>query len=385
MSADIETIVIGAGVVGLAIARELALAGRQVLVLERHGLIGSETSSRNSEVIHAGIYYPPGSVRAALCVRGKALLYRFAEENGFAAKRCGKILVAVTEEERTKLSAIMENALRNGVDDLRPLSREDVHALEPEIACVAGCLSPSTGVVDSHSFMQALEGHLTHAGGDVALNTAVVGFGRSPGGDFVVQTNSGDETFSITCRELVIVAGLGAPHLGAKVHDALGAREGYAPPRLYPAKGHYFSLTGRSPFRHLVYPMPVKGGLGVHLTLDAGGRAKFGPDVEWKDEIDYRFEDENGKRKARFEQEIRRYWPGLPENALAPDYTGIRPKIYAASEPAADFEIHGLAQHGIDRLVALYGIESPGLTSSMALAEYVAAMFTGSGYPAACS
>lgn len=376
MSTDFEIVVVGAGVVGLAIGRQLARQGRNVVVLERHGLIGSETSSRNSEVIHAGIYYPPGSARASLCVRGKKLLYDFAEENGVGFRKCGKILVAVSQDELPKLAAIARNAEQNGVDDLTPLSRDEIRALEPELDCVAGYFSPSTGVIDSHGLMLALEGHLTHAGGMVSLNTAVSRFERGPAGTFIVHTEGEDGQFAISCEKLVIAAGLGASALGAAFHHALGSSPGYSAPRLYPAKGHYFSLAGRSPFRHLVYPMPVKGGLGVHLTLDIAGRAKFGPDVEWKDGIDYRFEDEGGARKARFEAEIRRYWPGLPEQALTADYTGIRPKIYGANDPAADFELHGPRQHGIAGMVALYGIESPGLTSSLAIAEAASKLLT---------
>lgn len=367
MSADVETIVVGGGVVGLAIARALTLAGHEVMLIERHNRVGTETSSRNSEVIHAGLYYPPGSLRARLCVAGKEMLYGFCAENGVTHRRCGKLLVATQAEEMAKLEAIAATAERNGVLDLQRLTADDVRALEPEVACVAAYLSPSTGVIDSHGYMQALEGHITARGGSVVLNTSVTGIAAGDG-LFALETLSGAERGALTARNLVLAAGLGATALGRMLTWSAG----YAVPETYPARGHYFALAGRAPFRHLVYPMPVGAWLGVHLTLDTGGRARFGPDIEWRDSVDYAFDEQGGERRRRFEAEIRRYWPGLPAGALHPDSVGVRPKIYREGEPVADFAIHGPRQHGIERLVALYGIESPGLTSSLAMAEHVA-------------
>jgi len=372
VTADAETIVIGAGVIGLAIGRALALAGHEVLVLERNARIGMETSARNSEVIHAGLYYPPGSLRAKLCVSGKALLYRFCAESGVAFLNCGKLLVATDESETLKLDAIAANAKANGVTDLRKLSGAEARSLEPELACVAAYLSPSTGVIDTAGLMSALEGHLTTLGGEVVLNAAVTDLAAptGEGGDFVVEIVSGGESSTLTARNVVIAAGFGATALGR----TLAYPNDYRVPATYPAKGHYFALAGRAPFRHLVYPMPTGAWLGVHLTFDVAHRARFGPDIAWVDAVSYDFEDADGARRARFERAIRRYWPGLPDGALAPDSVGVRPKIYREGEPVADFAIDGPAAHGIPRLVALYGIESPGLTSSLAIGEHVAAL-----------
>jgi L-2-hydroxyglutarate oxidase LhgO len=375
VSADVETVVVGAGVVGLAIARALALSGQEVMVLERHSRVGTETSARSSEVIHAGLYYAPGSLRAKLCVAGNELLYRFCAENGVAHRRCGKLLVATQDDEIGKLEAIAANAAQNGVDDLQRLTADDVRALEPEVACVTAYLSPSTGVIDSHGLMQALEGHITTFGGGIVLNTSVTGM-TAAFDAFKIETLSGAERGAFTARNLVLTAGLGATVLGRM----LRYRTGYAVPETYPARGHYFALAGRAPFRHLVYPMPIGAWLGVHLTLDVSGRARFGPDIEWRDNVDYAFDDDNGQRLARFESEIRRYWPALPSGALHPDSVGVRPKIYRDGEPIADFAIHGPEQHGLPRLVALYGMESPGLTSSLAVGDYVAALLAEAGH-----
>jgi len=369
LGADVETAVVGAGVIGLAIGRALALAGQSVLVLERHDRIGTETSSRNSEVIHAGIYYAPGSLRASLCVAGKEMLYRFCAEKGVAHQRCGKLLVATQEAELPQLESIAAIAAKNGVDDLQRLSAVDVHALEPEVSCVAAYLSPSTGIIDSNGLMQAIEGHMTSHGGAVVLNATVTGI-SADGEGFAIKTLSGGERSTLTARNLVLAGGLSATTLGRM----LTYRTGYVVPETYPACGHYFALTGRAPFRHLVYPMPTGAWLGVHLTLDVAGRARFGPDIEWRDCVGYVFDDEGGKRLRRFESEIRRYWPGLPAGALHPDSVGVRPKIYREGEPVADFAIHGPARHGLPGLVALYGMESPGLTSSLAIGDYVAAL-----------
>lgn len=370
MTADVETVVVGAGAVGLAIADALARRGREVVVLERHGRIGAEVSSRNSEVVHAGIYYSEDSLRAWLCVAGKELLYRFCEETGVVARRLGKLLVATDEAEVPRLEALAALAKRNGVGDLVWLTAREARALEPSLHCAAAVLSPSTGVVDSHGLLAALEGRLAAYGGQVICNTAVSRIRTAASGGFVVEGESAGTAATLSCRDLVVAAGLGGAGLTAPLH-ATGA---YAPPRTYPAKGHYFALSGACPFGRLVYPMPNGAWLGVHLTLDVAGRAKFGPDIEWTDAIDYAFEDEEGWRRARFEREIRRYWPGLPDGALQPGYTGIRPKIYRQGEPAADFAIHGSLTHGVPGLVALYGVESPGLTACLAIGEYVAEM-----------
>ena len=369
MAADVETVVVGGGVEGLAIARALANQGQQVFVLEQHQHTGTETSSRNSQVIHAGLYYPQNSLRAELCVKGKELLYAFCKENGVAHQRCGKLLVATSEAEIARLDAIAANAFRNGVNDLQRLSANDVRTLEPEVACVGAYLSPSTGIIDSHDFMTALEGHLTTRGGQVVLETTVTGL-REPGNGldhFAIETQSAGETSKLTAKNLVLAAGLG----GTKLGRMLSYAPGYTVPETYPAKGHYFALTGPSPFKHLVYPMPQGAWLGVHLTLDVAGRAKFGPDIEWTHHVSYDFDDADGARREKFEREIRRYWPSLPDGALQPDYVGVRPKIYRQGEQVADFALHGPTTHGIPRLVALYGIESPGLTASLAIADRV--------------
>ncbi len=369
MATDLETVVVGAGVVGLAIARALARRGQDVTVLERNGAIGAEVSSRNSEVIHAGLYYPSGSLRAQLCVAGRDMLYRFAAESGVAVRRCGKLLVATSPEELPALAVIARTAAANGVADLEELSGPEARALEPELAAVAALLSPSTGVIDSHGLMQALEGSFTSLGGEVVLRSGVERIARDPAGHFTLHVSSGGaDQATLSARRVVLAVGLGASALAA----AMDWPPGYTPPRTYPAKGHYYALSGRPPFSRLVYPMPQGAWLGVHLTLDVAGRAKFGPDCEWREPADYRFEDEGGARRKRFESEIRRYWPGLPDGALSPGYTGVRPKIYPQGAPPADFAIHGASQHGMANLVALYGIESPGLTASLAIAEHVA-------------
>ena len=372
MAADIETAVVGGGVIGLAVARALADAGQDVMLLERHRRLGSETSSRNSEVIHAGIYYPPGSMRARLCVAGKEMLYRFCMENGVAHRRCGKLLVATHADEMAKLEGIADYAARNGVTEMRRLTAADVKVLEPEVACVAAYLSSSTGIIDSHGLMQALEGAIEAAGGAVVLNTAVASV-QANGETFVLETRSGTEPGTLTSRNLVLAAGLG----GSALATTMTWPAGYSVPQTFPARGHYFAFSGRAPFDHLVYPMPTGAWLGVHLTLDIAGRARFGPDIEWRETADYAFDEQGGARLARFENEIRRYWPGLPAGSLAPDMVGVRPKIYREGEPAADFAIHGPREHGIDRLVALYGMESPGLTSSLAIGAYVADLLCG--------
>jgi L-2-hydroxyglutarate oxidase LhgO len=366
MTADVETIVIGAGVVGLAVARALAEVGHEVMVLEQHELIGSETSSRNSEVIHAGIYYPPGSLRAVLCVRGKELLYRFCAENNVGHARCGKLLVATHENQLPKLAAIRGTGERNGVTDLEPIGANVARALEPELACVAALISPSTGIIDSHGLMLALEGHIDANGGSVVLRCPVERIERTGTGLYRLATG-GEAPGATTCRNLVVSAGLSA----SKLARTLSYGAGYSPPETYYAKGQYYALSGPSPFKRHIYPMPDGAWLGLHATVDIGGRCKFGPDIEWIEEIDYRFEPEKLEKFLGF---IRGYFPGLDASRLHPDYTGIRPKLYREGEPVPDFAIHGPERHGLPRLVTLCGIESPGLTASLAIGEMVAGM-----------
>ncbi|MCH9807047.1 MAG: NAD(P)/FAD-dependent oxidoreductase [Alphaproteobacteria bacterium] len=373
MTPDVQTLVIGAGVVGLAIARQLAQSGHEVLVLERHNKIGAETSSRNSEVIHAGLYYPTDSLRAQLCVAGKKLLYEFAGQNAIAVKRCGKLLVATKQEDLPALREIARQAAVNGVDDTRLLNRSQAHELEPELTCAAALHSPSTGVIDTHELMTALEGHLTASGGQVVLSTEVAQIHRQDEGIFSITTrnpsDSGSET-SITTRNLIIAAGLEATNLARLLAGSWP--ETYTPPTTFLGKGHYFTLSAKTPFSHLIYPVPSGAWLGIHLTLDIGGQAKFGPDLQWVDTVDYSFDDPDGIRRAAFIREIKRYWPGIPSQQLHQGYTGIRPKIYKRGQPPADFAIHGPKTHGLNNCIALYGIESPGLTSSLAIAELVA-------------
>ncbi len=364
MAADVETIVIGAGAVGLAVARALALRGQEVMVLEQHDLIGSETSSRNSEVIHAGIYYPPGSLRAKLCVDGKAMLYRFCADNGVPHRPITKLLVATAESQLPKLKAIEDTAIRNGVTDLQPLTGAQAKALEPELACVAAMLSPSTGIIDSHGYMLALEGHIESNGGQVVLNTPVTRIGITPAGFYEVHTG-GEAPAMITAKRLVSSAGLHA----SKLARTLSWTGNYRPPETYYAVGQYYAYSGKSPFSRHIYPMPDGAWLGLHVTVDIGGRCKFGPDIEWIPEIDYSFDESKIEKFLGF---IRTYYPGLDSSRLHADYTGIRPKLYRENEPVPDFFLHGPETHGLPGLMLLYGIESPGLTASLAIAELVA-------------
>ena len=355
MAEQCDAVVIGAGVVGLAVARALARAGREVLVLERHDVIGSETSSRNSEVIHAGIYYPTGSLKAAMCVRGKAMLYAHCADYHVPHKRVGKVIVATSEQQFAVLEAYRRQARLNGAGELPWLDRAEVLALEPHVDALAGVYSETTGIIDSHAFMLSLEGDLAAGGGMIAFLTAVQDLERRPAG---VRVHCAD--MAIDARIVVNSAGLAAPILAGRL-----GREG----RGYYAKGHYYALAGASPFKHLVYPVAEAGGLGVHVTIDMGGQAKFGPDVVWQDDEDYGFD---GVDIARFADAIRRYYPALDETRLNPGYTGIRPKLAPAGEPASDFVIEGPAQTGVPGFVNLLGIESPGLTASLAIAERVA-------------
>lgn len=372
MTADVETIVVGAGVIGLAITLEVAARGRHVLVLEQHAHTGSETTSRNSEVVHAGLYYPPGSLKARTCLAGRTLLYRFAADNGVPFRRCGKLLIATSAEDVAKLAHIAANAAACGVDDLSFLTAADVRAMEPSITCVSGLLSPSTGIIDGHAFLDALEGNMQSLGGEMVLNARVSGLQRCPSGYQVWVAAGAATTTAITCRNLVIAGGLHSSALATLLFADPASR--YHPPATHFAKGHYFSVAGKVPFQRLIYPVPEAGGLGVHLTLDIAGHAKLGPDITFVDRISYAFQDDDGARRKRFLAETARWWPGVADADLQPGTTGIRPKLSGPGEPAADFAVHDERQHGMAGLVALYGIESPGLTAALAIAQHVAAL-----------
>lgn len=364
----VDSVVVGAGVVGLAVARALAQSGREVVVLEQALAIGTGVSSRNSEVVHAGLYYAPGSHKARLCVRGKALLYDFCATHGVAHRRCGKLVVATDDAQLPALQALAHKAGANGVP-VHWLDAVQAQALEPALQCRAALFSPTTGIVDSHGFMLALQGDLEAAGGMVALGSRCVAASPSGGGwRLQVRTDDG-ATMALDCREWVNAAGLWACGLAQQT-------EGLAPahrPTAHYAKGSYFTLAGRSPFQHLIYPAPQDAWLGVHLTLDLAGQARFGPDLEWlrvdgPDGLDYRVDP---ARAQAFYAEVRRYWPALPDGALQPAYSGVRPKIHGPGEPAPDFRLDGPGQHGLPGMVNLLGIESPGLTSALAIGEEV--------------
>jgi L-2-hydroxyglutarate oxidase LhgO len=363
---QVGAVVIGAGVVGLAVARALARSGIETVVAEAQGGIGQGVSSRNSEVIHAGLYYVPGSQKARLCVRGKELLYELCATHGVSHRNCGKLTVAQSDAEISALRNLADRAKANGVP-VQWLSAGEAKALEPALECVAALLSPSTGIVDSHGFMLALQGDLERAGGMVAFGSPVDGavLGRR-GEPHVIRMADGSE---LAARVVVNSAALHACALARRFEGLAGKFV----PREYFAKGNYYTLAGKAPFTHLIYPAPADAWLGVHLTLDLGGQAKFGPDLEWLDitrpeQIDYTVDP---RRADDFYAAVRRYWPALPDDALQPSYSGVRPKIHDPQQPAADFRIDGPQVHGIAGLVNLFGIESPGLTSSMAIAEDV--------------
>jgi L-2-hydroxyglutarate oxidase LhgO len=358
---QMDCVVIGAGVVGLAVARALALQGREVLVLEAADAIGTGTSSRNSEVIHAGIYYAEGSLKAGLCVQGKALLYAYCADRGIGFSRCGKLIVATSEAQVAQLHIMMAKAAANGVHDLVLLTRAQAKAMEPQLECLAAVYSPSTGIVDSHGLMLALQGDLENAGGLVVLNSALEHAECTQSG-IVLVAKDGTE---LQAKTVVNAAGLQAQALASRF-SGLAAQ--FVPPSHY-AKGSYFTLARRSPFSRLIYPMPEAAGLGVHLTIDLGGQAKFGPDVQWVDSPDDLMVDP--ARGDVFYAEVRKYWPALQDGALIPGYAGIRPKIQGPGESAKDFLIQGPAVHGLAGLVNLFGVESPGLTSALAIGEYV--------------
>jgi L-2-hydroxyglutarate oxidase LhgO len=364
---EVECVVVGAGVIGLAAARALALAGREVLVLERAWTIGFETSSRNSEVIHSGIYYPAGSLKATSCIAGRRRLYAYCREHGVPHAQLGKLIVAAHEGEVAALEKIAADARANGVDDVEWLCAAQAQRLEPALSCVAALLSPSTGIIDSHALMLAYQGEAEAAGAMIVLRTLVLSAIAGPDGfDLSI---GGDDSGTIRCRFLVNAAGLYAPALAGAI---AGVPVESIPPAYF-CRGVYFTLSGRSPFRRLVYPVPPAGGLGVHITLDLAGQARFGPDVEWISSVDYTVDPARGNA---FYAAVRSYWPDLRDGALQPGYAGIRPKISGPTEPAADFVVQGPATHGVPGLVNLYGIESPGLTASLPLADEVVRRLT---------
>lgn len=365
MSERFDTVIVGAGVVGLAIARELAQQGREVLVLERHRKPGEETSSRNSGVIHSGIYYPTGSLKARMCLRGRALLYAYCAGHDLAYRRCGKLIVC-QDQQRPALDTLLARAWANGVDDLVALEAREVHELEPKIQCAAALYSPSTGIVEVHELLLALLGDLEAHGGAVVFGTSVEDV-ELDGAEIVARAVSGRELVPIRCGSLINAAGLGAVNL-------LRRMRGYPEPLLRPAfyaKGCYFSLRGARPFRHLVYPMPDEAGLGIHATLDLDGSTRFGPNVVWVDRPEYSVDE---RYVAEFYESVRTYWPELEDGALQPGYAGVRPKLVGPGAHATDFVVEGHEEHGCAGLVNLLGIESPGLTCALAIAEYVASL-----------
>ncbi len=365
MMERLDVVIAGAGVVGLAIARAFAMAGREVFIVEAEAAIGTQTSSRNSEVIHAGIYYPRDSLKARLCVRGRQQLYRYLQAESIEYRRCGKLIVATEESQLASLEQIAAHARANGVDDIVWLDGREAQALEPALRAVAALHSPSTGIVDSHGYMLSLLAQAEAHGALLALRSTVTA-GRVTDEGIVLDIQ-GDESISVRARTFVNSAGLQAPALARSIH-------GIAPqsiPQGWLCKGNYFSLKGRSPFSRLIYPVPEPGGLGVHLTLDLAGAARFGPDVQWLDgALDYTVDPTRGER---FYGEVRRYWPALAEGQLEPAYSGVRPKASGPHEPAADFMIRTRSDHGVAGYIGLYGIESPGLTASLAIAEHVVA------------
>jgi len=368
---QVDCVVIGAGVVGLAVAREMALQGRETILLEREAAFGTISSARNSEVIHAGIYYPKDSLKAKLCVQGNRLLYEYCRSHQVATQAYGKLIVAADETQIDDLQAILYKAQNNGVPEIKMISGDAAKALEPNLQCSAAILSSSTGIVDSHGYMLSLLGGFEDAGGMVAYQSPLISakpIGNHAAGGFELEIGGADG-MQIQTKLLMNCAGMSAPALAQKIEGL--AKEQI--PKAYFAKGNYFSLSGKSPFGHLIYPIPEPGGLGVHLTLDMGRQAKFGPDVEWldieqEDQIDYTVD---SKRGEGFYAAVRRYWPGLEDGALQPDYSGVRAKIVPSNAPAGDFYFDGPQQHSLHGLFNLYGFESPGLTSSLAIAKHL--------------
>ena len=359
---SVECVVIGGGVIGLAVAREMAAAGLETVVLEKENRIGTSTSSRNSEVIHAGIHYQAGSLKAETCVAGKAMLYDYCRERGVGYSNCGKLIVATVTDEIPVLQQIAAQAKANGVDDLVLLDRAQALDLETELRCEAALLSPSTGIIDSHELMLSLQGDLENSGGAVAVESPVNG-GTVTDHGLLLKVGVDDE-YELLARRVVNSAGLGASRVAGSIEGMPADRV----PTIHLAKGCYFSCNRRAPFSRLIYPVPHAYALGVHLTLDLGGRARFGPDMEWVESVDY---DVDPLRAESFYGAIRRYWPGLPDDSLSPDYSGIRPKLQGPDEEARDFWIQGPEEHGVPGLVNLFGMESPGLTACLAIGAYV--------------
>ncbi len=359
---EVDCVVVGAGVVGLAVARALAQAGREVIILEQAEGIGTETSSRNSEVIHAGIYYPANSLMARFCVEGRRKLYAYCAEKGVPHINCGKLIVATNAQEDAMLAGIKQRAETNGVEGMRVLTAAEAIEMEPNLSCTSALLSPATGIIDSHNFMVALQGDAENAGAVLVIFSPMVG-GRVVDRRIEIDVG-GTDPMTLRCRLLVNSAGLHAPFVARGIHGMPPDRV----PTEYFAKGNYFTLSGRSPFSRLIYPVPVPGGLGVHLTVDLGGQARFGPDVEWIDAIDYTVDP---ARSDSFYDAVRKYWPGLKDGALQPGYAGIRPKTVPRGAPGQDFVVQGPQTHGVPGLIHLFGIESPGLTASMAIADHV--------------
>lgn len=362
-----QVLVVGAGVVGLAVARALARDGHEVVVAEAENAIGTGISARNSEVIHGGMYYPTGSLRGRHCVTGRRLLYAFCASHGVPHRKCGKLIVATDAAELARIEAIAAQGKINDVEGLTPIDAGAARAMEPELACVGALLSPETGIIDAHAYMLALRGDLEDAGGMIAFNTPVTGAVRRD--DQWQVSFGGSEAGDMMFDAMVNCAGLGAQKVARAMPDYPSQRV----PRLVLAKGNYFTFTGKPVFKRLIYPVPMPGGLGVHVTLDLAGRMRFGPDVEWIEREHYEVDP---RRADAFYERIRTYWPAMPDGALAPDYSGIRPKLTGPGEPQADFMIDGPADHGVPGLVQMFGIESPGLTSSLSLAEDVAARLT---------
>jgi L-2-hydroxyglutarate oxidase LhgO len=365
-----EAVVVGAGVVGLAIARALAARGLDVLVLEQEDGIGRATSSRNSEVIHAGLYYEPGSLKARFCVEGRRALYQYCADRGIPHRRCGKLVVASSSDEDAALMRLFERAQQNGVEDVALIGEDQLNGMEPALRGTSALVSGTTGIVDGHALMLSLQGDAEGAGATVQCRVPLLG--GDIGASTIALRIGGDEPTEIETTLLINAAGLGAWHVSQSLS---GLDPETIPPR-HLAKGHYFAMAGRAPFRHLIYPVPVPGGLGIHLTFDLGGQARFGPDVEWIDHIDYNVDPQ---RADAFSEAIRLFWPGLPDGVLAPAYAGIRPRTKGPGEGAGDFVIQGPDVTGHEGYITLYGIESPGLTSSLAIAAYVADLLGASG------
>ena len=362
---DFDACVVGAGAVGLACGFALAKRGLSVVVLEKNAIIGEGVSSRNSEVIHGGLYYPTGSLKARLCVLGRRSLYAFLDEHKIAYRKCGKLVVACEEAQLPRIEAIAAQARANGVEGIRELSGAEAIAMEPGLRAVAAVLSPESGLFDSHGYMLALQGEIEDRGGAVALNTPLLGAEPLEGGGFLLRAG-GEQPTELRVRLLITAPGLGAQTVAASIAGYPADRI----PALHYGKGVYFRLVGKAPFEHLIYPPPIAGALGTHYRKDLGGQAVFGPDLAYVETEDYSVDP---AKAAEFESYIRQFWPGLPDDALTPDYAGLRPKLHGPGEPQPDFRLDGEDVHGIPGLIALFGIESPGLTSSLAIGEAVAA------------